>query len=82
MAHKKAIGERVGTVPYGFDLNDDEITLVENSKEQKVIARIKSMRSGGKTLIAIATDLTERKIKTKKGNRQWSHQAVASILKR
>ncbi len=82
MAHKKANGERVGTVPYGFDLDDDEITLIENPVEQAVITDIRAMRRNGETLIGIAESLTARKIRTKKGNRHWSHQAVASILKR
>ena len=82
MQHKKANGERVGTVPYGFDLCDDEITLIENPSEQAVITDIRAMRRKGETLIGIADSLTARKIRTKKGNRHWSHQAVASILKR
>ena len=82
MQHKKSIGERVGTIPFGFDLCDDEITLIENRDEQAVIGDIKAMRQKGDTLMGIAESLTTRKIRTKKGNRHWSHQAVASILKR
>ncbi len=59
MAHKKANNERVGTVPYGFDLEDDEITLCENEKEQAVISDIRTMRRNGETLMGIADSLTE-----------------------
>ncbi len=83
MAHKKANNERIsGRIPYGWDLHSDEVTLVENPDEQKVIAEIKKMRLAGKTLTAIAESLTRQKIKTKQGNRRWSHQTVHGILKR
>lgn len=82
MQHKKANSERVGTIPFGYDLCDDEITLIENPDEQAVIGDIMAMRQKGETLIGIAESLTARKIRTKKGNRHWSHQSVASILNR
>ena len=82
MAVKRANGQRIGTVPYGFDLADDGVTLIENPTEQAVILDIKSMRGQGKKLQAIAASLTERRISTKTGKRRWTHQAVARILAR
>lgn len=82
LAVKKANGQRVGTVPYGFDLADDGITLTENLAEQAVIADIRSMRAGGTTLEAIADALTERGVLTKTGKSRWSYQAVGRIVKR
>jgi len=83
MAHMKANGQRVGTVPYGFDLADDGATLLANETEQAVIAEIRAMRALGMKLEPIAAALTARAIPTKTGrSARWSHQAVARILKR
>lgn len=81
MQHKRANGQRVGTVPYGFDLDPDGRTLVANGAEQAILATIRERRSEGWTLQRIATDLTDRGIPTKKGRPRWSHQAVRYMLK-
>ena len=83
MAVKRANGQRVGAVPYGFDLAANGTTLVPNEAEQAVIADIRAMRSKGMTLEAIAKTLTTRDIPTKTGkSTRWTHQAVARILSR
>ena len=83
LAVKKANGERVGAVPYGFDLAPDGCALVENSAEQAVIADIRAMRAGGMRLQRIARALTTRGVPTKTGRSdRWSHQAVARIIAR
>ncbi len=83
MAVKKSNGQRVGTVPYGFDLAENGIALIPNEPEQTVIRDIQAMRVSGNTLVAIAEKLTERGIPTKTGrSKQWSHSAVVRILKR
>jgi DNA invertase Pin-like site-specific DNA recombinase len=83
MAVKRANGQRIGTVPYGFDLADDGATLVPNESEQAVIADVKAMRARGMKLQQIAADLTAREVPTKTGkSARWTHQAVARILKR
>lgn len=83
MAVKRANGQRIGSVPYGFDLETDGTTLLANVAEQAVIREIRTMREAGKTLKAIANALTERGVRTKTGkSTRWSHSAVARILKR
>jgi DNA invertase Pin-like site-specific DNA recombinase len=80
---KRANGQRVGTVPYGFDLAADGSTLIPNEAEQAVIADIRAMRAARTTLEAIADNLTARRVPTKTGrSTRWTHQAVARILKR
>ena len=81
LAVKRANGQRVGTIPYGFDLHDDGQTLVANETEQVVLTEIREKRSRGWTLQRIANDLSERGIATKKARPRWSHQAVAYMLK-
>jgi len=83
MAVKRGNGQRIGTVPYGFDLADDGTTLSPNEAEQAVIADIRAWRSQGWTLERIADELTGRSVPTKTGKSgRWSHQAVARIVRR
>jgi len=83
MAVKRANGQRIGTVPYGFDVAEDGATLIENEAEQAVISEIKTMRSRGVKLKRIADTLSGRCVRTKTGrSKRWTHQAVARILAR
>lgn len=83
LAIKRANGQRIGTVPYGYDLDDDGSTLHPNESEQAVISEIISMRSNGMKLKQIANELTQRMIPTKtRKSLQWSHSAVKRILDR
>lgn len=83
LAVKRANGQRVGSLSYGFDLADDGVALVENALEQAIIEDIRAMRRRGLTLVRIAAELTERGVPTKTGKSvAWSHQAVARILAR
>jgi site-specific DNA recombinase len=82
MEYKKSKGERVGAVPFGFDLAANGINLIPNEQEQQVITEINSLRASGHSLREIAVELTRQGIATKEGNASWSHQAVAKILNR
>jgi len=83
LAVKRANGQRIGTVPYGFDLAPDGKGLIPNADEQAVIADIRSMRHvTGWTLEAIAEELNERCVPTKTGTTRWTHQVVRRILRR
>lgn len=83
LAVKKSNGQRIGSIPYGYNLDIDGHSLVENPTEHSVIANILDLRKTGMTLKKIAATLTNRGIATKTGQSDhWSHQAVARILKR
>lgn len=83
MAVKRANGQRIGTVPFGFDLAGDGAALVPNEAEQAVIADILALRANGMKLEKIAAALTERCVPTKTGkSAAWTHQAVARIVRR
>ncbi len=82
LQHKRSNGQRVGQIPFGFDLADDGIALVENPAEQTTIRDIRAMRANGRTLKQIAGELTERGVRTKSGGDRWSHQTVHRIVKR
>jgi site-specific DNA recombinase len=82
MQYKKSKGERVGAVPFGYDLADDGVNLIPNEQEQGIIAQIRRLRSEGFSLRRIADELTRQGITTKEGNASWSHPSVAKILAR
>ena len=82
LAHKRCKGERIGAIPCGWRFADDETSLVAVESEQTVIREMKAMREQRHSYRAIADELTGRGVPTKKGNRTWTHQAVASILNR
>jgi DNA invertase Pin-like site-specific DNA recombinase len=82
MAHKKSKGERVGTVPFGYTLSADGITLVENADQLRAIELIHSLKQSGFSLRAIAEALEAAGIATQNGQSKWQHTTVNSILKR
>lgn len=82
LACKRTRQERVGQVPFGYDLASDGIALVPNVGEQHVIATMEQWRAEGHSLRTIAAGLTKLGIPTKEGRDRWSHQAVASVLER
>ncbi len=82
LAFKKRNGERIGGIPFGWELANDGTTLVAIESEQAIIAEIKAMRQAGKSYRAVADELTRRGVPTKKGGDRWAHQAVARIEKR
>lgn len=57
LAVKKARGERVGAVPYGWALHHDAIHLVPVRKEQVVIELASKLRLQGATYRAVAGEL-------------------------
>ena len=81
MQFKKSKGERVGNVPFGYDLEADGITLVENHAEQEVLSIIAELRKQGQSLRQIASELTRRGFATKKGQ-AWSHSTIQRIVGR
>lgn len=82
MAHKRSKRERVGTVPFGFDLAGDGVSLVENEAEQRIIKIIDELHAQGESLRTIARRLTEMQAPTKNGTAAWSHTTIQRIVSR
>jgi len=82
MQHKRQRGERVGRVPYGFDLATDGVQLVENPDEQRVLELIGELRASGYSLREIADELTNRGISPKGKGQRWSFGTIQRIVKR
>jgi DNA invertase Pin-like site-specific DNA recombinase len=76
LAHKKARGERVGQVPFGYQAAGAD--LVEHDDEQRTIAEIRSMRADGLSLRAIVDELNDSDFQPR-GDR-WHLTTVRRIL--
>ena len=81
VAHKRSKGERIGQVPFGYDLAEDGVRLITNDAEQSILEDIRELRASGLSLRDIATQLNTLKLPTKKGG-EWKHSTVQSILGR
>lgn len=75
LAHKKSRGERVGQIPFGFDVATDGVRLVPNDSEQRVLAEVASMRGAGTSWREVAEALNARGIRTKTGTTWSLHNA-------
>jgi site-specific DNA recombinase len=82
LQHKINRRERVGKVRFGFTLAADGVNLIPDDQEQSAIALMQSLRTEGKSLRTIATELTSRGIPTKECRGNWTHKVVARILAR
>src|SRR6516162_7305732 len=80
MRHKRASGERVGTIRFGFCLAEDGSRLVEDPDEQDIIGRIRELKAAGHTLQEIAYELNRQGYTTRRGT-AWRFQYVAAVLK-
>lgn len=54
LAAKRAHGERVGAVPFGFAVDAGGVRLVINEQEQATIERVRELRACGHSLRAVA----------------------------
>lgn len=82
MQHKRAKGERVGSIPVGYMLASDGVSLIPNESQQEAIDLIRRLRDAGLSMRAIADELTRRGVPTSKGGTTWKHSTVQRILDR
>jgi DNA invertase Pin-like site-specific DNA recombinase len=80
LAHKAAKGERVGQVPFGYEVDEDGITLVPLEAEQATIAKVQALRDAETSIRAIAARLNEDGDPAR--GSKWHPTTVARILKR
>ena len=75
--HKRANGERLGTLPYGF--SDESGKLVKDDTEQKALRRMKRWRRDGESFRGVARRLDESGVPTRRGG-AWTDGSVRSVL--
>lgn len=80
LAVKKSRGQRVGSVPFGFQLAKDGKMLVERECEQHVIRIARELRSAGMSLRAIGAELESRGLRARNGNGWAAPQIQRMVL--
>jgi site-specific DNA recombinase len=80
MHHKRANGERVGTVPFGYRMAADALHLEADPAEQAILSRIRELKAAGRTTREIADELNWQGCTTRRGT-AWRFQYVAEALR-
>jgi DNA invertase Pin-like site-specific DNA recombinase len=79
MAQKRAQGFRIGSVPHGFEADNDG-RLVPVKAEQKIIALVNKLRQQGLSLRHISAELEKRGSFNRQG-KPFNPKSVAAMLK-
>jgi DNA invertase Pin-like site-specific DNA recombinase len=78
LQYKKSNGERAGQIPFGYDLADDGVMLIENKEQQKIIQLCKKLHKEKLSIRNIAKQLTNKGYKPQ--GKVWYPTTVARIL--
>lgn len=78
LSHKRAQGQRVGQIPYGYSLAADGVHLEAVADELRVIDQVRQLRGTGLSYHRIARHLTTAGIMARTG-RAWHPQQVYNL---
>lgn len=78
MQAKKKKGERVGHIPFGFRLAEDEDHIEKDEVEQAILGQIRELVRQGFSTREIASELNRRGV-FNRGNK-WNHGSVHRIM--
>ncbi len=78
MAAKKLKGERVGHIPFGFQLAEGN-RIEPNPIEQAILSQIRELRLSGMSIRDIAKELNDRGIFNRNGNK-WNHESIRNAM--
>ncbi len=81
LRHKRAQGQRVGNIAFGYRLGPDGKHLEADPTEQAAIAEIRRLRRAGVVLRRIAKTMNQRGYRTRRGT-PWRLESVARVLRR
>ena len=81
LRHKRAQGQRVGNIEFGFRLSADGLHLEPDSAEQAALSAIRQLRTGDHSLRRIAATLNGCGHRTRQGT-QWRLESVARVTSR
>jgi DNA invertase Pin-like site-specific DNA recombinase len=80
LSAKKSRGERVGHIPFGFQLADDGIHIETNELEQNILTQMRELRSKGLSIRNIAEEMNQREA-FNRGQAKWNHASVHRVMK-
>jgi len=81
LQHKKAQGQRVGQIPFGYTLAKNGVRLIANERQQQLLAWMRRQRGRGITLEAICDELERVGERTAKGLRRWENATVYRLTR-
>ena len=79
LAAKKARGERVGHIPFGYELGDNR-RLQHNIDEQLIVQKMMEYRKQGLSMRGIADALNSHGLFNRNGNK-WNHSSMWNAMK-
>lgn len=79
MAHLKSTGKRVGGLPYGYKLDTDGRTLLQDPEEQRVIANARALRREGLSLRKVSAALKAKGMRSRSGRPFQANQIKRMI---
>jgi len=79
MQHKRANGQCVGNLAYGYRISPDGEHVEPEPSEQAALAQIRSLRQQGRSLRAIAAALNGQALRTRRGT-GWRHDHIVRII--
>lgn len=77
---KKARGERMGKIPFGFQADTDGVHLVPCETEQRILRQIAELKKAGYSLQRIANTLNHQSLFNRQGN-PWNPVLLHTICK-
>jgi site-specific DNA recombinase len=78
LAVKKRRNERVGYIPYGFQLSENGVNLTEKPCEKTLLDHMKELRKSGISIRGIANHLNEKNMLNRDGNK-WSKSSILRV---
>ena len=79
LRHKRANGQRVGNIEFGYRLAADGRHVEPAPGEQAAIQALRELRANGLSLRATAAELTRRGYQTRRGT-QWRQEHVRRVI--
>ncbi len=80
LAEKVRQGQRLGAVPYGYAITEDD-TLVVDPETSEIVKEVYARYRRGEGIISIAKDLNRRKVPTSQGASRWHRTSLHYMLR-
>ena len=80
LKQKKQKRERIGSIPWGYELSKDKIHLLPNINEQKMINIAKKLRNSGLSLNKIGRELISMGYLPRSKGKKWNPKSIRNLI--
>jgi DNA invertase Pin-like site-specific DNA recombinase len=77
---KKEKGQRVGHIPFGYQLAQDGIHLAQHEQEQYILKQINKLRKKGCSIRETAFKMNKKQLYNR-GESKWNHCSIFRVIK-